>query len=223
MSTINRPAPSLIKKTRGRPLSPCESGASELLRVARKIFAKRGFHATSVREIARDANVDAALIAHHFGSKDAIWTAVLGQVVEQTTEMIAQTHALRSTDLSPRKRVEAALALLIAQVFREPDFGMFFSTAATEEGARLDALVDGLVIPYQAVFAPLLRDAAEANEITIVDVDVMGAMLINAITKTVSYSHLLGKFSALPQDATKFQSAVLATALSMLSVPTSQT
>jgi len=183
------------------------------------MFAKRGFHATSMRDIARAADVDAALIVHHFGSKDAIWTAVLDQVIEQTAEMIAQTAALRSAQMTPGKRLEIAVTLLIAQVFREPDFGMFFSTAATEEGERLDALVTRMVRPYHAVFAPLLRDAAEADEIVIVDVDVMCAMLINAITKTVAYSHLLGKFSTLPQDAAKFQSAVLTTALNMLGVP----
>jgi AcrR family transcriptional regulator len=182
------------------------------------MFAKRGFHATSMRDIAREAEVDAALIVHLFGSKDAIWTAVLDQVIEQTAGMITQTAALRSAEMTPGKRVEVAVTLLIAQVFREPDFGMFFSTAATEEGKRLDALVARMVKPYHAAFAPLLRDAAEANEITVVDVDVMCAMLINAITKTVAYSHLLDKFSDLPQDAAKFESTVLTTALNMLGV-----
>jgi TetR/AcrR family transcriptional regulator len=41
-------------------------------------------------------------------------------------------------------------------------------------------------------------------------------MLVNAISKTVSYSHVLAPFSSLPQRPAAFKRAVLSTALSML-------
>ncbi|KLU21030.1 TetR family transcriptional regulator [Caballeronia mineralivorans PML1(12)] len=204
------------KRSRGRPACSAIAGSDALLKSARQAFAKRGFDATSVREIARDCGVDPALISHHFGSKEALWIAVVEQIAEQTAPMIESTAKLRSSDFSPRKRVERALAIFIDKVFSEPDIGMFFSTAATEQGERLDVLVERLLRPYHDAFVVLLADAMDAGELTRNDPEVLFAMLTNAVGKTVSYSHVLSIFSSLPQHEAKFKRTVLAAALSML-------
>jgi TetR/AcrR family transcriptional regulator len=187
------------KRSRGRPACSEIAGSDALLKSARQAFAKRGFDATSVREIARDSGVDPALISHHFGSKEALWIATL-----------------RTSDLSLRQRVERALAIFIDKVFRDPDIGMFFSTAATEQGERLDVLVERLLRPFHDVFFALLADAIDAGELKPNDPEVLFALLTNGISKTVSYSHVMSIFSKLPQQQAKFKRTVLATALSML-------
>jgi AcrR family transcriptional regulator len=48
-----------------------------LLRTARRLFAEKGFDATSVREITREAGCNLGAITYHFGSKDALYAAVL--------------------------------------------------------------------------------------------------------------------------------------------------
>ncbi|WP_433162845.1 TetR family transcriptional regulator [Kribbella sp. CA-247076] len=54
-----------------RPGGPDTRG--EILRAARDSFADKGFTATSIRAIAREAGVDAALVHHYFGSKDELF------------------------------------------------------------------------------------------------------------------------------------------------------
>jgi AcrR family transcriptional regulator len=204
------------KRSRGRPACSAIAGSDALLKSARRAFAKRGFDATSVREIARDSGVDPALISHHFGSKEALWVAVVEQIAEQTAPMIESTAKLRSSGLSPRQRVERALEIFIDRVFSEPDIGMFLSTTATEQGERLDVLVERLLRPFHDAFFALLADAIDAGELKPNDPEVLFALLTNGISKTVSYSHVMSIFSKLPQQQAKFKRAVLATALSML-------
>ncbi|MEM6930204.1 MAG: helix-turn-helix domain-containing protein, partial [Myxococcota bacterium] len=48
-----------------------------MLRAARDCFAERGLAATTTREIARRAGVTQPLLHHYFGSKDALFDAVL--------------------------------------------------------------------------------------------------------------------------------------------------
>ncbi|WP_158935504.1 TetR/AcrR family transcriptional regulator [Burkholderia sp. S171] len=204
------------KRSRGRPACSAIAGSDTLLKSARQAFAKRGFESTSVREIARDSGVDPALISHHFGSKEALWIAVVNQIAQHAAPMIDATGKLRTADLTKRQRVEQALSLFIDKVFSEPDVGMFFSTTATEQGERLDVLMDRLLRPYHDVFVPLLADAIDSGELAPNDPDLLFAMLTNGVGKTVSYSHLLSIFSPLPNDPVKFKQAVLATALSML-------
>lgn len=50
----------------------------QILAVARRRFATRGYDATSLRGIATDAKVDPALLIHYFGTKEGLFTAATG-------------------------------------------------------------------------------------------------------------------------------------------------
>ncbi|MDP9651544.1 AcrR family transcriptional regulator [Paraburkholderia caledonica] len=170
-----------------------------------------------MREIARASGVDPALVAHHYGSKEALWIAVVDQIADEAAPMVAKTAALRErSGLGPRARVEGAVSTLIDQVFLTPDVGIFFSTAATETGERLNLLTERVVRPFHDVFVPLLIDAINAGEIPRQDPEILFTMLANGISKTVAYSHVLTPFSSLPRRAEEFKLAVLTTALAML-------
>ncbi len=204
------------RRTRGRPLAGASVGPDVILRAARRTFAKRGYDATSVREVARELGVDAALIAHHFGTKETLWLAVVEQIVELAEPMFDALRALRTSSLPHRDRVRRALELCIDHELDEPDMGMFFSTAATEEGARLDRLQERIVRPYHDVMFPLLSDAVQAGAIRAVDPNVLFFMLASAIGTTVSYSHMMLEFTSLPTRRDEFRQAVLDAALNLV-------
>jgi AcrR family transcriptional regulator len=50
---------------------------TRILDAAEKLFAERGFHAVSVREITAEAGVNGAAIFYHFGRKEDLFAAVL--------------------------------------------------------------------------------------------------------------------------------------------------
>ena len=50
----------------------------QILAVARRRFATRGYDATSLRGIATDPKVDPALLIHYFGTKEGLFTAATG-------------------------------------------------------------------------------------------------------------------------------------------------
>lgn len=205
------------RRPRGRPACSDAGGSEALLHSARGAFARSGYEATSVREIAKLSGVDPALVAHHFGSKEALWIAVVNKIADDAAPMIAKAAALRAkAEPGPRGRVEAAVSMLIDQVFLTPDVGMFFSTAAMETGERLDVLVERVIRPFHDALVPLLVDAIDAGEIARQDPEILFMMLVNGISKTVAYHHVLRPFSRLPQRPNAFKCAVLTTALAML-------
>lgn len=51
-----------------------------ILDAARRCFAEDGYTGTSIRRIAREADVDHALVLHFFGTKDALFGVVLRSV-----------------------------------------------------------------------------------------------------------------------------------------------
>ncbi|WP_328990653.1 TetR family transcriptional regulator [Kribbella sp. NBC_01245] len=58
-----------------RPGGPDTRG--EILTAARESFASKGFDRTSIRGVARDARVDAALVHHYFDGKEELFIAAL--------------------------------------------------------------------------------------------------------------------------------------------------
>ncbi|MFF4233848.1 TetR family transcriptional regulator [Streptomyces sp. NPDC001820] len=68
-------------RRRGRPARTGEGegpGARErILKAARTEFAERGYDKTTVRGIAKAADVDPALVHHYFGTKDEVFAAAI--------------------------------------------------------------------------------------------------------------------------------------------------
>ncbi|SLN42320.1 HTH-type transcriptional repressor NicS [Pseudoruegeria aquimaris] len=73
---------------------------------AEQLFAARGFDGASIRDIAREAGVQGALVNHHGGSKEALFHAV----VERRAEALAERRRARLEALGPRADLRALLA-----------------------------------------------------------------------------------------------------------------
>ena len=93
-----------------------------ILGSARKLFAEHGYAATSLREIARDAGVDPAMVHHWFGGKEELFNAcvelpadpaqVLGHVGELPAELRGEALLRALLTLWDSPAQPALLALL---------------------------------------------------------------------------------------------------------------
>jgi AcrR family transcriptional regulator len=81
----------------------------QLLEIARRLFAERGFDGASVEEIAARAEVSKPVVYEHFGGKEGIYAVVVDREVRQLLEMMRDAL----TAGHPRELLEqAAFALL---------------------------------------------------------------------------------------------------------------
>ncbi|MGH8013077.1 MAG: TetR/AcrR family transcriptional regulator [Candidatus Binataceae bacterium] len=62
--------------------SRAQDSRDEILKAATGLFANRGFHETSMSEVARMARVSKALIFWHFKTKEELFLAVLNRLLE---------------------------------------------------------------------------------------------------------------------------------------------
>jgi AcrR family transcriptional regulator len=80
---------------RSRQAERKEETRRELITAATKLFAERGFHATSLEQIARDAGYTTGAIYFHFGGKDELFIAAFESYaltrVGEVTEIYEQT------------------------------------------------------------------------------------------------------------------------------------
>jgi AcrR family transcriptional regulator len=109
----------------GRPARRGE-GLAAIHIAAREAFAEQGFHATSVRDIARRSGVSMAALYHHYASKQELLFAVLQEAAEDyfsicegavadaaddpTTKLEALVRA--TVRYRVRHRIDSSLSLL---------------------------------------------------------------------------------------------------------------
>jgi AcrR family transcriptional regulator len=86
---------------------PAEQRRTQLLSVAIEVFGERGFHATSMDEVAEAAGVTKPVLYQHFPSKRALYRELLDDVDAQ---LVAQLVAATVGAASGRERVEAGFA-----------------------------------------------------------------------------------------------------------------
>ncbi len=90
-----------------------------ILQAAHDLFLEQGYHGTSMRQIARRAQVTLSGIYHHFESKEAIFAAVLDAFhpYHAVLPLLEQAPATSLTDL-----VYHATRQLFAVLEQRPDF-----------------------------------------------------------------------------------------------------
>ena len=84
----------------------------QILDVAERIFAERGFAGTTLRNVVSEAGVNLAAVHYHFGSKEELFRAVISRIARPVVEQeLASLNQLQQEDDSPS--VEAILTALL--------------------------------------------------------------------------------------------------------------
>lgn len=106
---------------------------TQILDAAERLFAERGFHATSVRAITDLAGANLAGVAYHFGSKAQLLTAVVRRVVEPINAS-QRANLDRLLDRTPDPPVTALVEAFVGPLFDELQAG-------DQGGARTSRLI----------------------------------------------------------------------------------
>jgi len=147
--------------TRGRRPGP-SSTREEILATARQLFAERGYQATTMRAIAAQAGVNAALVHHYYGSKEQLLVAAMNLPLNPA-EVIRELR-----DAGPREELGERLVRFFVRTWRDPQTGqplqaLLRASASSEAGAAtLKQFVENVMLTRLASLldVPRLRLAA---------------------------------------------------------------
>lgn len=114
------------------PRLPGDERRERILDAALRVFAERGFHGATTRELAKAAGVSEALMFRHFPTKEDLYlalqthccqakagekAAMLGQLADSTASLVTLVHYMMAKMLRPPDQVpevEQALHRLLA-------------------------------------------------------------------------------------------------------------
>jgi len=159
--TAIKPVRKTVKGRRpGRPGGVAHTAAirAGLLKGARELFTRRDFKAVSVRDIARKARVNPAMVHYHFGDKEGLYRAMLqetiGPILQRLQELIGGNEKTDHASIPEVPEVVGAVMtmlahepwvarLIVRQVLAEegPFRQLFIREFASKGGGRLPALL----------------------------------------------------------------------------------
>ncbi len=93
-----------------------------ILRIAARLFSERGIADTSLRDIAAEADMQAASLYYHFASKDDLATAVLARGVEVVAAELRRALDALPPDTPPRARLRAGIGAHLRSLLEESEF-----------------------------------------------------------------------------------------------------
>ena len=111
-------SPPSATETRG-PVAVSSPTAETLVVAALGLFAERGYEGTSVRAITEAAGANLAAVTYHFGSKQALFEAVLESILLPVGQEIREASEAPG---SPLERIRGVVAALLRHMGRTPAY-----------------------------------------------------------------------------------------------------
>jgi AcrR family transcriptional regulator len=141
---------------RGTRLS-ASARRAQLVEIGRVVFAKRGYEAASLEEIAERAKVSRPVLYEHFGGKEGLYAVVVDREMEYLVRRVAEAIATGS----PRERVEAAALAFLTYVKDHPDGFAILTRDAPVTTARggMSSLLNDVAERVCTLFAVAFKEA----------------------------------------------------------------
>ena len=118
MTDMNTATSALSRATtRKSATAPRADRKGQILLAAERLFAKFGFHAVSIRQIAQEAQVPLALVGYHYGQKQDLfhaifehWSSTIAERMHGLQEVQGQAHS--------RQKLQRIVEAFISPVIR---------------------------------------------------------------------------------------------------------
>jgi TetR/AcrR family transcriptional regulator len=149
-------APKLPRKPGRQSAEVADQTKLEIIKAALNEFARTGFEAASMRDIAANAATTHGLIRHHFGSKEGVWQAVVNHAVLRYAHSLeAQLEQGKREPTDPAEALRRLMRSQLLVCAAKPEVAKLLMREGVEGGPRLNYILERL-IKSQARLVPLL-------------------------------------------------------------------
>lgn len=151
------------------------STKAEILAAALELFATKGYSGTTMRGIARQAQVDPALVHHFFNSKDSLFQEAVSSRIDMS--ILFDSHTDEKPETGPRDRGARIARTFLS--FWEDESTRPALIAVFRAGLSQEAAAQAFLDRIEAALASWLgRIAPEESERTAVFTSLVSAQLV---------------------------------------------
>lgn len=152
-----------------------------LMAAAGEVFAERGLHEATTRQITDRAGVNMAAINYHFSDKHELYAAVIRQIVEEEAPLLVPPLLVGSSAPEQLRQFVRGFMHRLLAGGRESWKHMIFSRELAQPTACFDDILKAFAFPLlgllRPVFRELLGEAAAAEEVEMHIASLLGQCL----------------------------------------------
>jgi AcrR family transcriptional regulator len=171
-----------------------------ILHIAEKLFAQKGFDATTIRDIAEAAEVNIAMISYYFGSKEGLMEFLFHERMDATKIKVEQL--LKNNSIGPFEKVDIMLEEYIAKVLQnQPFYKILICEQIMNKNKIILKLLNEIKMSYATMFTELIKEG-QKKKLFKKNVDVvlaLNTMIGTAMQFVINKKHYL-EFNQLTLD-----------------------
>lgn len=155
---------------------------NHILKSAEKLFAVKGFEASTVRDIADDACVNLAMISYYFGSKEKMMESLFQERMTYTKLKVQQI--LSNEHVSTFGKVEIMLDDYIKKVIENQSFyKILLCEQVMKKNPEIIRMLREVKMDYAAMFTKLVKEG-QKKKVFKKNIDVV--LALSTMTGTVT-------------------------------------
>ena len=165
-----------------------EERRAGILDAALAVFSARGYHASSIDDIAREAGISKALIYEHFDSKQSLYGDLLEQNANELFERLASSLAGVEVEAGAA-RLATGLDAFFSFVEERRDAWriLFRDVSDPETSAALDRIVEQVTVVVAALIAQDPGARSQDKSESEPAIRVLAQMLVGAVQSVANW------------------------------------
>ena len=165
---------------------------AEILETAAQIFREKGFHGTSMQDIAQAVNLKKASLYHHISSKQGILLALLDDALDLLIERIT---VVKNQKIPPEEKLRQAIACYLQILAEHRDL----SAVLLFEHRSLDRDLHAKHVPrrdrFESIWREMIQEGMQQGTFSQMDASLAARALMGVMNWTLTWYRLDGSLS----------------------------
>ncbi len=175
-----------------------------ILSTAMQLFGQKGFEGTSIREIAKAADVNLAMINYYFGSKENLFE----KVVEYKASFLKGIfEEMENSPISQIEKIDKIISSYIERMFSSPQFHhLLHRELSLHQRPQMHEAIIDILLKNVVTIRSVIQKGIEFGEFKTVDPELTIATLIGTINHLLISETLCRKLLHKNKDFNPFHS-----------------
>ncbi|WP_202078555.1 forespore capture DNA-binding protein RefZ [Caldalkalibacillus salinus] len=169
-----------IRKT-GEQRRSTQKAKDKIIEAATDLFYFEGFKSTTVRQIAKKASVNPALVSYYFGSKKGLLEALMVNFYESYFEVLESQRKMLSEQQDVHHKLLSLVNVAFNYLFESYKMTRFIYRELTLDSMLIREVMSTYISKEKYYYLSVMEEALEKEQISAIDIEMVVLQILNIL------------------------------------------